>query len=346
MKKSFCMFVAFFLNSGAAAERVIEVLEQGPSWDEWKLKYDKQYLDDDDEVEHMRHWLNSKEYIDTRREEVDFEMELNKFAADGVAALHRKNKVLAKRKCKVDYPTRNGMIYDKYVSVIDMMLPKALDYRQQNMVTEVKDQETCGSCWTFSATGSIEGQYAKQYGKLVEFSESQILDCDVNSMDEGCNGGSPDGAFKFLIGSSVPLDTEDVYPYVDEQEACKAYTRPKNATTVYVKDYKDVPYTLNGGEKHLKHTVATVGPVSVAIDASHMDFQLYKSGVYSNEECSSSQLDHAVLVVGYGETENKKYWIVKNSWGKDWGMNGYIYMSRDNDNNCGIASQASYPILY
>lgn len=309
-------------------------------------------MDLTDEYEHYKVWTRNKHYMETRRDDVDFDMELNKFA-DGLDDVKSRNQVLSRQTCEVSGygEPRKGMLYDKYMSVMDFTLPNSIDHRESNWVTKVKDQGSCGSCWTFSATGSIEGQYAKKYGKLVEFSESQILDCDVNGEDDGCQGGLVDGAFKYLENTESGLETESSYPYVPQQQFCHLpNTIVTNFTSVaMVKNFIDVP-NFHAPETHLKHAVATVGPISVGIDASHMDFQMYKSGIYYNSDCSSTTLDHAVLVVGYGtdtskSEEPKPYWIVKNSWGNDWGMNGYVHMSRNNGNNCGIASQASYPVL-
>lgn len=311
-------------------------------FNEWKDKYNKTYDGFADEYDHYKIWYSNKKYIEDRSKDIDFEMELNKFSDNIVNEHHGFNTVLSRKTCKAPF-TSSWIVYDQYVSIIDYTLPESVDHRKTNLVTEVKDQGSCGSCWTFSATGSIEGQYAKKYGTLLDFSESQILDCDVDGEDEGCNGGLVDGAFKYLINNDRGLETESAYPYKQEQELCHVHNTRND--TAYVSGYKDVKYTEGNTEYHLKNAVATVGPISVGIDASHTDFQLYKSGVYYNDECSSTSLDHAVLIVGYGNQDGKKYWIVKNSWGPDWGMDGYILMSRDRQNNCGIATQASYPIV-
>lgn len=148
-----------------------------------------------------------------------------------------------------------------------------------------------------------------------------------------------DNAFKY-IKNNGGIDTEKAYPYRAEDEKCRYTPKNKGATD---KGFVDID---SGDEDKLKAAVATIGPVSIAIDASHETFQLYAGGVYYEPQCSSDQLDHGVLIVGYGTDEQgQDYWLVKNSWGASWGDQGYIKMARNKDNNCGVATQASYPLV-
>jgi cathepsin L len=217
-------------------------------------------------------------------------------------------------------------------------LPTSVDWRTKGMVTPVKDQGQCGSCWSFSSTGSVEGAWAKNHS-LVSLSEQNLMDCSRNYGNYGCNGGLMDNAFKYIINNRG-IDTEASYPYqAYTSYTCKYNSANKGAT---ISSYKDVS---SGSEPALQNAVAYQGPVSVAIDASHSSFQLYTSGVYYEPACSSTSLDHGVLTVGYGTGTTGDYWIVKNSWGTSWGMQGYIYMARNKNNNCGIATSASFPVV-
>nr|AFQ98385.1 cathepsin L [Rhipicephalus microplus]AGK88364.1 cathepsin L [Rhipicephalus microplus] len=223
-------------------------------------------------------------------------------------------------------------------NVNDSSLPKAVDWRKKGAVTPVKDQGQCGSCWAFSATGSLEGQHFLKNGELVSLSEQNLVDCSQSFGNNGCEGGLMEDAFKY-IKANDGIDTEKSYPYEAVDGECRFKKEDVGATDTGYVEIKA------GSEDDLKKAVATVGPISVAIDASHSSFQLYSEGVYDEPECSSEDLDHGVLVVGYGVKGGKKYWLVKNSWAESWGDQGYILMSRDNNNQCGIASQASYPLV-
>jgi len=220
-------------------------------------------------------------------------------------------------------------------------LPAEVNWEKKGYVTPIKNQQQCGSCWAFSATGSMEGAHFKATGKLVSLSEQNLVDCSGPEGNMGCDGGLMDQAFNYTV-INKGIDTEASYPYTAMDGTCKFNASNVGAT---IKSWTDV---ASGSEPDLQKAVATVGPVSVAIDASQYTFQLYSSGIYHDDNCSSQFLDHGVLAVGYGSAKTgtiKDYWLVKNSWGTDWGMKGYIKMSRNNNNNCGIATSASYPVV-
>jgi len=214
-------------------------------------------------------------------------------------------------------------------------LPKSVDWREKGYVTPVKNQEQCGSCWAFSAVVTMEGAYFKKTGKLVSLSEQNLVDCVTHSY--GCNGGWPKDGIKYAI-KNHGIDTEKSYPYTARDGKCHFSKSNVGANFTKVKEVK------SKSEHALTKAIANVGPISVAIDASHYSFQLYADGVYNEKMCSSTILDHGVAAVGYGTEDGKDYYLVKNSWGSDWGEDGYIKMSRNAHNQCGIATDAVYAI--
>lgn len=219
---------------------------------------------------------------------------------------------------------------------VDGAAPDSVDWRSKGYVTDVKDQGQCGSCWSFGTTGTLEGAWVKAGNKLTPFSEQNLVDCD-RAWDAGCNGGLPEVALEYVIKNGI--ESEADYPYKGRQGKCQ-FDKSKVAGRASAE--KKVPAD---DEDALKNSVATVGPIAVGIDASHFSFQLYSHGVYDESRCSSTRLDHAVLVVGYGTENGKDYWLVKNSWSTRWGDEGYVKIARNKNNHCGVATQATYPTL-
>ncbi|XP_042279527.1 procathepsin L-like [Thunnus maccoyii] len=238
--------------------------------------------------------------------------------------------------CKKDF---KGMTLEEkvYNMTCPLKLPKFIDYREKGMVTQVKDQGSSGSCWAFSAVGALEGQLAKKTGKLLDLSPQNLVDCVTKC--NGCRGGQMIDAFKY-VQDNGGMNSDKDYPYIGEKQPC-SYNA--SAITAQCKGFKKVP---EGDECALAKALYEVGPLSVAIDSSQKEFMFYESGVYYDPECDKDNINHAVLLVGYGETrEGLKYWIVKNSFGESWGKEGYIQITRDHNNHCGIASDVSYPLV-
>jgi cathepsin F len=223
-------------------------------------------------------------------------------------------------------------------------LPKEVDWRTKGVVTPIKNQGACGSCWAFSAIGNIEGQWALANHTLTQFSEQNLVDCDHECMqydggkscDAGCNGGLQPNAYNYVIKAGG-IDTESDYPYAGVNGQCQFKKQNIGASiknwTMISKDEKQIAAQLNAR-----------GPLAIAADA--VEWQFYIFGIF-DLPCGSS-LDHGILIVGYGSGESiigeQDYWIIKNSWGEGWGEHGYMRLHRG-DGKCGVNQFVSSSIV-
>ncbi|XP_042496593.1 vignain-like [Macadamia integrifolia] len=278
---------------------------------------------------------NVKYIHEFNKKDHPYKLKLNKF---GDMTNHEFKSVYAGSKVKHHSMLRgasrasSGFIYENFENV-----PASIDWRAKGAVNPVKNQGQCGSCWAFSTVVGVEGINQIKTKKLISLSEQELVDCSTEN--SGCNGGLMDYAYEF-IKSNGGLTTEANYGYTAQDGSCDASRL--NAPLVIIDGHQDVPAN---NEAALLKAVANQ-PVSVAIEASGYAFQFYSEGVFSGP--CGTELDHGVAIVGYGAAaDGTKYWIVRNSWGADWGEQGYIRMQRGikaSHGLCGIAMQASYPI--
>merc|ERR1711981_11839 len=319
---------------GLAAAGPLSNEEYSSLWNSFQTDFEKSYSSAE---EHAARFLTFKDNLDfitshnARAEEHGYTVGVNQFADMTSAEF---------KKVMLTYQAHRKQA--NTVKVFDEKdTPASIDWTTKGAVTPVKNQGQCGSCWAFSTTGSTEGAYQISTGKLLSFSEQELVDCAGSYGNQGCNGGLMDDGFKYLESKGDAL--ESTYSYTGKTGKCDASKQSKTALAKgQVTSFKDV---TSKSESQLLAAVAT-GPVSVAIEADQSGFQFYKSGVFSGT-CGTN-LDHGVLAVGYGTDGGKAYWKVKNSWGETWGQSGYIMMAKDissSKGQCGIAAQASYPVI-
>lgn len=310
-------------------------------FDKFKKEHSKEYNDD---THHRRSWHNfmhNSRFINGKNRQLkQYKLKVNRFADDSPSDLG----YLRGRLHSSGY--NGGLDYAKHHNLKGANgkpaddVPEEWNWVIRGAVSPVKDQATCGSCWSFGTTGTIEGAYFVKTGKLPILSQQQMVDCSWQYGNNGCDGGEDFRAYKYIIDAGGLSTQEDYGHYLGVDGKCHDDRVKK---TVRISGFYNV--TSNDKEA-LKHAVKTYGPVTVAIDASRPTFTFYSHGVYYDEKCQngSDSLDHQVLVVGYANIDGKFVWIVKNSWSTYWGDNGYIMMSAEN-NNCGVMDSPTVPII-
>ncbi|CAF1316663.1 unnamed protein product [Rotaria sordida] len=320
----------------------VPVTDEQPEndWASFKRVYKKQYKSTKEDADRENIWKVNRAIIEEHNRKASlgqytFTLGMNKF---GDLTLEEFTKKMNGFKMSTKTDTSQS-VHQTFVAPTSLTLTNTVDWSPQGCVAPVKDQGQCGSCWAFSAIGSLESQKCIKTGNLVRLSEQNLVDCSDAYGNQGCNGGWMNSAFQYIIDNNG-VDTEASYPYTaTDNGPCSFQASNVGATVTGFVNIKP------GSEADLQAAIATIGPISVAINAGLSSFHFYKSGVYNDPRCKSTPLNHAVLAFGFNKTASQPYYIVKNSWGTSWGKNGHIWMTLGTKNQCGIASAASYPLV-
>ncbi|CAN9503915.1 unnamed protein product [Ophioblennius macclurei] len=327
------MFRSLLLSILCGVAVAVSSSEKDRHWELWKKIHSKSYSHQIEESGRRRIWEENLEIINVHNLEASLGLHSFMLAMNHLGDLTQEEITgsLANTRVPADLDIDTSFVM-KNVS-----LPESLDWRDEGLVTPVKMQGSCGACWAFSAVGALEGQLKKTKGYLMSLSPQNLVDCSSKFGNNGCSGGFMSGAFKYVM-KNEGIDSDASYPYDGKRGHCK-YTpkyRAANCSGYY--------FLPKGDEDALKLAVASIGPISVAIDASRPKFLFYRNGVYRDHTCTHN-VNHGVLVVGYGTEKGHDYWLVKNSWGLKYGNEGYIKMARNKHNQCGIGLYSCFPIM-
>ncbi|XP_073148289.1 senescence-specific cysteine protease SAG39-like [Henckelia pumila] len=338
----FLAFVCVILGmySSLATSRTVPGGRMVERHEQWMKQYGRVYEDDVEKAKRFKIFKHNVEFIESSNldQTKSYKLVVNEFADISNQEFRASRGGYRTRSYSPHETFSATNYYFRHENVT--AIPASLDWRKKGVVTAVKNQFTCGSCWAFSAVAATEGIHGIKTGKLVSLSEQELVDCDSNKMNHGCREGYMNEAFEFIIHRG--LSTEANYPYKGENGVCN--NKKESSRVEKITGFEKVP---SKDESALLKAV-TKQPVSVAIDASGLALQFYAGGIYTAEYCGT-HLNHGVTVLGYGKSEaGKKYWLVKNSWGAAWGEGGYVKFERDvgaKEGACGIAMVASYPII-
>ncbi|XP_060537699.1 procathepsin L-like [Pantherophis guttatus] len=306
------------------------------TWRDWKATHGKEYVQEEESFRRAV-WEENLQMIQDHNKQADlgkytYWLGMNHF---GDLTNEELDKRLHCLLSDVDNVTNVKGITFK--SSDDPDIPDHVDWRTKGGVTEVKDQGECGSCWSFSATGALEGMHFKKTGKLVSLSEQNLMDCSTEPQNDGCDGGYTHLAFE-TVRKLGGINSEKSYPYDGKLGSCR-YDPQESITRC-----NSFGQIMENDEKGLQEAVAKIGPISVGIDARSKKFGYYKSGIFREPNDGEKQTNHAMLIVGYNDSSvGNGYWILKNSWSTLWGEEGYMRLSKGS-NQCNVAEYAVFPI--
>ncbi|KAL0893673.1 hypothetical protein ABMA27_013831 [Loxostege sticticalis] len=300
----------------------------------FKKKHNKNYFEGEHEMRKTIFRKNMRLITQTNRKNLGYKLAINQFADRSPAEMIKHKGLQARPRGKV------GTVPFPYTKAeLDELannLPKEYDTRMYGLVTPVKNQETCGSCWTFGTTASMEGALARSTGRLVTLSNQALVDCAWGFGASGCDGGTDNAAYEWMMAFGMPTEAE-YGQYTNSDGFCRIENMTK---TFPIRGYTDVsPFSINA----LKVALVNHGPLSVSVNVNDA-FSLYSSGIFYDASCEPTSLNHEVTLVGYGEDNGQTFWILKNSWGKKWGVDGYMHISAL-DNTCGVTTEPTYVVL-
>ncbi|XP_044065449.1 cathepsin S, ortholog2, tandem duplicate 1 [Siniperca chuatsi] len=324
------LFVSLWVGAAAMFDSRLDV-----HWDLWKKTHEKKYQNEVEDVRRRELWEKNLMLITIHNLEASMGLHTYDLSMNHMGDMTTEE--ILQYFATFSPPTDIQRAPSPFAGTSGADVPDTMDWREKGCVTSVKMQGSCGSCWAFSAAGALEGQLAKTTGKLVDLSPQNLVDCSGKYGNHGCNGGYMHRAFQYIIDNQG-IDSDASYPYIGQSQQCRYNPMYRAANC---SQYSFLP---EGDEGDLKQALATIGPISVGIDATRPRFTFYRSGVYDDPTCTQ-KVNHAVLAVGYGTLNGQDYWLVKNSWGTTFGDQGYIRMARNKNNQCGIALFACYPII-
>ncbi|KAF8028962.1 hypothetical protein BT93_E1588 [Corymbia citriodora subsp. variegata] len=325
------MMVSLCAGAQTSADSTLAVFER------WMARHGRIYMDNLEKAKRYEIFLKNLRFVENFNKEANrsYTVGLNQFSDLTMEEFKARYTGYQATSKSLKSSTATTFKYQNATQVQYISPPESVNWVDKGVVGNVKDQGDCSSCWAFSAVGAVESMLAIKRSVFANLSEQQLIDCDKGS--RGCKGGRMDRAFDYIHRHGIAYDKD--YPYRGAQGNCDE--KAASASTTKIDDYYIMPV-----KEHWIEIAVSGQPVSAAIDGHSYEFNHYKGGVFSGP-CGQS-LSHGVLIVGYGrsDSEGKNYWLIKNSWGENWGDKGYMKLQRNTGTYggiCGIDLQVSYP---